>query len=63
MPWKDESEPDIKYCLGTTVGLVQRFTTKQNIGHNPRRTDGLRVEFSKGSLQDSKDDGRIKVRT
>ena len=25
MYWKDESEPNIKYCLGTAVGLVQRF--------------------------------------
>ena len=23
--WKGESEPNIKYCLGTTGGLVQRF--------------------------------------
>ena len=34
MSWKDESEPNIKYCLGTTVGLVQRFITIQNFGHN-----------------------------
>ena len=31
---KGESEPNIKYCLGTTVGLVQRFITIQNFGHN-----------------------------
>ena len=24
----------IKYCLGRTVGLVQRSTTIQNFGHN-----------------------------
>ena len=34
MPWKGESEANIKYCLGTTAGLVQRFTTIQNFGHN-----------------------------
>ena len=45
MPWKDESEPNIKYCLGTTVGLVQIFTTIQNFGHNWRRTDGIRVAY------------------
>ena len=32
MSWKDESEPNIKHCLGTTVGLVQRFITMQNFG-------------------------------
>ena len=34
MSRKGESEPNIKYCLGTTVGLVQRFITIQNFGHN-----------------------------
>ena len=34
MSWKGESEPNIKYCLGTAVGLVQRFITIQNFGHN-----------------------------
>ena len=34
MSWKGESEPSIKYCLGRTVGLVQRFTTIQNFGHH-----------------------------
>ena len=34
MPWKDEREPNIKYCLGATVGIVQRFITIQNFGHN-----------------------------
>ena len=50
MSWKGESEPNIKYCLGTTVGLVQRFTTIQNFGHNWRRTDGIRVEYFPGSI-------------
>ena len=45
MSWKDESEPNIKYCLGTTVGMVQRFIIIRNFGHNRRRTDGIRVEY------------------
>ena len=45
MSWKGESEPNIKYCLGTAVGLVQRFITMQNFGHNWRITDGIRVEY------------------
>ena len=45
MSWKGESEPSIKYCLGKAAGLVQRFTTIQNFGHNWRRTDGIRVEY------------------
>ena len=42
---KGESEPSIKCCLGRTVGLVQRFTTMQNFGHNWWRADGMRVEY------------------
>ena len=42
---KDESEPNIKYCLGATVGMVLRFITIQNFGHNRRRTSGIRVEY------------------
>ena len=34
LSWKGESEPTIKYCFGTTVGLVQRFMTIQNFGPN-----------------------------
>ena len=34
LSWKGESEPNIKYCLGSAVGLVQRFITIQNFGHN-----------------------------
>ena len=45
MSWKDESEPNIKYCLEATVGMVQRFITIQNFGHHRRRTDGIRVEY------------------
>ena len=43
--WKCDSEPNTKHRSGTTVGLVQRFTTKQNCGRNWRRTDGIRVEY------------------
>ena len=32
--WKDAPEPNITYCLGRKVELVQRFTTVQNFGHN-----------------------------
>ena len=42
---KGESEPNIKYSLGKAVGLVRRFITIQNFGHNWRRTDGIRVEY------------------
>ena len=48
MSWKGESETSIKYCLGRTVELVQRFITEQNFGHNWRRTDGIRVEYFTG---------------
>ena len=34
IPWKDESEPRIKFCLGRKVELVQEFITIQNFGHN-----------------------------
>ena len=34
LSWKGESEPNIKYCLGSAVGLVPRFITIQNFGHN-----------------------------
>ena len=45
MSWKGESEPSIKYCLGSAVELVLEFITIQNFGHNWRRTDGIRVEY------------------
>ena len=28
LSWKDDSEPKIKYCLGTAVGLVQRYSSQ-----------------------------------
>ena len=34
MPWRDEPEPRIKYCLGRQVDVVQEFITMQNFGHN-----------------------------
>ena len=45
MSWKGESEPNIKYCLGRTVGLVQKSTSIQNFGHDWRRTDGIRLAY------------------
>ena len=45
MSSKNESEPNIKYILGTAVGLVRRFIKIQYFGHNWRRTDGIRVEY------------------
>ena len=44
MSCRGESEPNVKYCLGTTAGMVRRFITIQNFGHNWRRADGIRVE-------------------
>ena len=34
MPWNDEREPTIEYCLGGQVDVVQKFITIQNFGHN-----------------------------
>ena len=45
MSWKGESEPNIKYCLGRTVGVVQRFTTRQNFGHDWWWANGIRVQY------------------
>ena len=33
VPWKGESEPNIKYCFGATVGMVQRFIKRFPAGH------------------------------
>ena len=46
---KGESDPNFNCCLGTTVGMVQRFITIQNTGQNRRRTDGIPVEYFPGS--------------
>ena len=61
MSWKGESEPSIKYCLGRTAKLVQRFTTIQNFGHNRRRADGIRVEYFPGftTLQPHRQSSRV----
>ena len=48
MSWKGESEPNNKYYLGRTVELGQKFTTTQNLGHNRRKADGIRVEYFPG---------------
>ena len=51
MTWKGESQTNIKFCLGRTIELVQRFTTTQNFGHNWWWANGIRVEyFSHDSL-------------
>ena len=42
MSWKGESEPNIKYCLGKSVELVQRFTTVQEFW---TQFDGEPMEF------------------
>ena len=34
MPWKDEREPRMTYCVGKQVDVVQEFTTLQNFGRN-----------------------------
>ena len=49
MSWKDESEPNIKCCLGATVGMVQKFITILNFGH----IDGEPMEFEWNISQDS----------
>ena len=48
MFWKDESEPNLKFCLGRKIELVQEFTTIQNFGRNWWRADGIRVEYFPG---------------
>ena len=41
MSWKGESEPNIKFCLGRKIELLQEFITIQNFGH----IDGEPMEF------------------
>ena len=45
MPWKDESKPNTKFCMGRKVELVQEFITMKNFGHNWWWADGIRVEY------------------
>ena len=66
MSWKDESEPNIKFCLGRKIDMVQEFITTQKFGHNCRRADGIRIHhiaalqhsmrcLKRAILQNSKD--------
>ena len=48
MPWKDQSEPNIKFCLGRKIELVQEFIIIQNFGHNWWWADGIRVAYFPG---------------
>ena len=41
MSWKDESEPNIKFCLGRKIELVEEFITIQNFD----TSDGEPMEF------------------
>ena len=34
VPWKDEREPSIKYCMGRQIDVVQKFTRIQSFGQN-----------------------------
>ena len=43
--WKDKREPWIKYGMGRQIGVVQKFTGIQNVGHNWWWADGIRVEY------------------
>ena len=45
VPWKDEQEPTIKYCLGRQVELVQKFIAILSFGHNWWWAYGIRVEY------------------
>ena len=45
MPWKDEREPTIKYCLWRQIDVVHKFITLQNFEHNWWWSNGIRVEY------------------
>ena len=45
MPWKDEREPTIKYCMGRQTDVVQKFITIQSLGHSWWWANGIRVEY------------------
>ena len=45
MPWKDEQEPTIKYCMGRQTDVVQKFITIQRLGHSWWWANGIRVEY------------------
>ena len=42
MPWKDEREPTIKYCMGRQIDVVQKFTRIQSFLD---KIDGEPLEF------------------
>ena len=44
MPWKDEREPTIKYCMGRQIDVVQKFTRIQSFGQNWWWANGIRVK-------------------
>ena len=45
VPWKDERETTIKYCMGRQIDVVQKFIRIQNFGHNWWWANGIRVEY------------------
>ena len=45
MPWKDEREPSINYCMGRQIDVVQTFTRNfQSFGQKWWWANGIRVE-------------------
>ena len=48
LPWKDEREPTIKYCLWWKIELVQNFITIQSFGHKCWWADWIWVEYLPG---------------
>ena len=54
MSWKDESEPNIKFCLGRKNELVQEFITIQNFhGLNKLVTDLIDKEYDDNEQETS----------
>ena len=45
MPWKDEREPTIKYCMGRQIDVVQKFTRVHGCGQNCWWAKGIRVAY------------------
>ena len=45
MPWKDEREPTIKYCMGRQIDVVHKFTGIQSFGQIWWWANGTRVEY------------------
>ena len=42
---EDTREPTIKHCMGTKIGVVQKYTRIQNLGQNWWWANGIRVEY------------------